>query len=53
MPWICKINNLLSAGTQGVVDAVRMICVVKLAAEKSGWGKRRLRKGTGADIGFH
>jgi isoquinoline 1-oxidoreductase beta subunit len=34
-------------------NAERMKAVVRLAAEKSGWGKRTLPKGTGLGIGFH
>jgi isoquinoline 1-oxidoreductase beta subunit len=41
------------AGTQGVMNAQRMIDVVNLVAEKSGWGKQKFPKGRALGIGFH
>ncbi len=44
--------NLLAAKKSGAYDADRMSAVVKLAAEKSGWG-RALPRGQGLGIAFH
>jgi isoquinoline 1-oxidoreductase beta subunit len=35
------------------LNPTRMAAVIQLAAEKSGWGKRQLPKGTGLGMAFH
>lgn len=41
------------AGREVGLDPTRMIGVIKLAAEKSGWGKRSLPKGAALGVAFH
>lgn len=38
---------------RGGIEPARMRAVLQLAAEKSGWGKRQLPKGTALGIAFH
>jgi isoquinoline 1-oxidoreductase beta subunit len=51
-PRITNASTAASAGTPEL-EPIRMAGVLKLAAEKSEWGKRKLPKGTGMGVAFH
>jgi isoquinoline 1-oxidoreductase beta subunit len=48
-----KYPNYGGSPQQYPVDTGRLRHVIELAAEKSGWGKRKLRKGSGMGIAAH
>ena len=54
-PVAFRLDLLAGAGPEGPsgYNAQRMAGVVKLVAEKSGWGKTKLPKGSGMGVAFH
>src|SRR5579884_931657 len=48
-----ELQNRPDARAQQAYDTGRMRAVVHAVAERSGWGKRKLPKGTGMGIAFH
>ena len=38
---------------RGALESARMVAVLRLAAQKSGWGKRQLPQGTALGVAFH
>src|SRR5262249_34798743 len=45
--------DVITAGNQNGMNAQRMVSVIKLVAEKSGWGKQKFPKGRALGIGFY
>jgi len=48
-----RLDLLANPQTGAAVDAARMRGVLEMVAEKSGWGKQSLPKGTGMGVAFH